>query len=750
MKKLINRFLGVVVAAALLMGSVMPNVAVMADTNHSHHARDTVLSAPANGYTITLTQPSGYIPPKDAKFGAYQIFTGTVEKKIGDSAIDNPGTESTAIPLTDIKWGNAFGDVGTSTWQDNIVEFVLALASPPSGTEDNASAFTGFTQFNSFKNVDGSRLADRFYKDLPKVNNSDVDFDKLATEVADVISEHNDREWLQAFNDILGGYGENYGSTTATKYVIQCYDNDAKDGAWAGNEYKIIVPAGYYMVLDRSEVDNVGEAFSARMLFVADNIKQVIKEDAPTLDKKIIREDDKPYGTDVAGVGDTVKFQLNSKLPSNYDYYTLGYQYKFEDTFSKGLTLQLKDASVKDVYVTVTVKGVLNDDDTWNSGTYTISKESIKKDGAHTHDVLYAYKETYEANKLTVEFPCLKEILITDGGKEYTLGCNPDDTNERSEIYVTYNAMINQNAVVSSSTGATAMNGNKNTATLEYSDNPQSYEDTDTTAPHEAVVYIFGLDITKVDAADFLKNDGNTTKSALEGAKFAVVRKKATTSGTNTEWEIAQFTFVGAGAGDPNLPTSFEENGYNTIVSWETITDGTDPVKGESFESTWIERYDSAAYNISTLAGGILNVSGLDVKVEYTIVETAAPTKDAEDKAANYAKIAPFTITLEPAMDTPDHPSEYTGKLSNANSNAEVADGKSFSFEYYVDITDPGKDGADPKDDNGSAGMIVANFKYVDLPSTGGIGIYPFYIIGGIVVAGSIILFALSRRKKTA
>ena len=45
--------------------------------------------------------------------------------------------------------------------------------------------------------------------------------------------------------------------------------------------------------------------------------------------------------------------------------------------------------------------------------------------------------------------------------------------------------------------------------------------------------------------------------------------------------------------------------------------------------------------------------------------------------------------------------------------------------------------------------MLVANFKYTDLPSTGGVGTVWFYILGagGVGLAG--VLFFLSKKKVT-
>lgn len=120
------------------------------------------------------------------------------------------------------------------------------------------------------------------------------------------------------------------------------------------------------------------------------------------------------------------------------------------------------------------------------------------------------------------------------------------------------------------------------------------------------------------------------------------------------------------------------------------------------------------------------------------MVETATPKPS--DK---YAKINPFTVTLTAAKDEDNK--EYTGKLSNAVSDKQIGEGKSFSFDNPVDIT--ANQFNDEADSDGSANMIVANFKYIDLPSTGGVGTYLFYILGAGGLAISFLLFKMSRKK---
>ena len=749
MKKLINRFLGVVVAAALLMGSVMPNVAVMAAGSHE---TDEEVPKDQKGeceYTITLTKPDGdvEIDITKASYGAYQIFSGKVPDVKTTPAHENPGNDNEKLSITDIKWGNAFGKVGSEEWRKKIVSFAIALGN----VRKNANIYNyAFAEFNSFEwdNSDGTPLVDETGNlnsdyveggvtitatsaddDLKKVK-----YDKLAVAVAEEIEKHTDREWLQAFSDILGGY-----TKTGTESYVKYYYS----GSWSSDEeYEIKVPAGYYMIIDRSNISTSerDEAYSARMLFVADNIKQVLKEDVPTLDKKIQRaNDNKYYSTEVAGVGDVVDFRLTGTLPNNYDNYLGGYQYIFKDTLSNGLTLEKNS-------VTVTATGVFQWDETgknweWKPEvTVTIPEkyDATAAEGTtiapHTHHLgTLLDNKNYicdcEDHSLAVKFPCLKEMVFVYEGNRYLLGYNGEDGKDgdtvtsfgSSRIYVDYSATVNSAAIIS--------NGNINEAQIEYSDDPQAYDNTDNTTPKQAKVYTFGLKIVKIDAAKFLKDEST---AELNGAKFTLVRKKA--ESVNNEYEIANFTPLMGPTG-----TLFEGGQYRSISEWKDLGEADDNAALQTQIDGFLTKQgtDADNYRVVSDSSGKINISGLDAGVEYTMVETETP----DDK---YAKINPFTITLSAAKNG----DEYTGKLESAKVSNTVGEGESFSYTEYVQLLDP--NGTGHEDTDGSANMLVANFKYVDLPSTGGIGIYPFYIIGGIVVAGSIILFALSRREKTA
>lgn len=814
MKKFMRNILSIVVSAALLVSSTIP---VLADGHGHDGGTEITETPPAPTYTIKLTTPKGTKQEgTEYVYGAYQIFSGTVptnpesvdgsEYKKDEGGYQNPGNELAALPITDIKWGNAFGTVGESEWQDSIVDFVCALANAPNG--DYSYAFHDFDGFEDF--VDSThpeQLNSIYYKTPGDTSNKNVNFDKLAVDVAEVLADekHQNHEWLQAFTDILGGYAQGSGGKYQNEgYVSHYYKS--KEGVSSGSgtdavtTYEITVPAGYYMIRDLSSIGG-NESYSARMLFVSSNVTQVLKESVPQLEKQIERTDGKDYETEAAGVGDIVTYKLTGTLPSNYDEYLGGYQYKFTDTLSDGLTLN-EIASSTGTYVTVTVKGLFKwvpgagapSKGTWeweSAATATIPikyNDTTEAQETHTNEkhlgsdstkgeVDYNYSETYTAPnggnpaKLEVYFPCLKEIRITGDGEGntvsgtiYRLGYEGEDVTEgdsttfnSSRIYVTYSATVNENAVVT--------NGNENTATLEYSDNPQSYGDTNTTTEDTANVYTFGLEITKVNASEFIKADGKTTNPddsvntdvVLKDVEFVLVRPNPDASGSG-KYQIAKFKAINA-TGKVDDP--FGGVAYRSIDEWENLADATEADLAAKVKEFLYGTSGSTAgagkgdYILKSDEKGNIRISGLDDKITYTMVETKAPDK--------YATIDPFTfsLTAETVGGSRADKDEYTGQLESVTVTKGIGDKDAVDLEHYVDITNEGftstavssSDSAEIKytagteNNKGIIQMLVDNFKYEDLPSTGGMGTYLYYIIGGCVILLAAVLFFLSRKK---
>lgn len=208
------------------------------------------------------------------------------------------------------------------------------------------------------------------------------------------------------------------------------------------------IPFGYYVIEDASSASPV----SALMLQTT-SATVTIKADKPSIIKKIDGDtdaDDQTEGAvdyNTAKVGETVPYVLTSAVPAMTGYET--YEYTVTDTFSAGLTYN------GDVKVTI--------------------------GGEEVSD----YTVTYENQVLTISFADLTG---------YTAG---------AEIVITYTATVNENAVK-------GVEGNPNTVVLEYSDNPQDAESTETTPEDTVVTYLVDLIVNKTDASS----------NALEGAKF--------------------------------------------------------------------------------------------------------------------------------------------------------------------------------------------------------------------------------------
>ncbi len=247
------------------------------------------------------------------------------------------------------------------------------------------------------------------------------------------------------------------------------------------------IPFGYYVIEDASSASPV----SALMLQTT-SATVTIKADKPSIIKKIDGDtdaDDQTQGAvdyNTAKVGETVPYVLTSAVPAMTGYET--YEYTVTDTFSAGLTYN------GDVKVTI--------------------------GGEEVSD----YTVTYENQVLTISFADLTG---------YTAG---------DEIVINYTATVNENAVK-------GVEGNPNTVVLEYSDNPQDAESTETTPEDTVITYLIDLVVNKTDASS----------NALEGAKFELYNGS---------------TLVATGvSGDDGIVVFAYEDGYSAgLKDGETYT----------------------------------------------------------------------------------------------------------------------------------------------------------------------------------
>lgn len=235
--------------------------------------------------------------------------------------------------------------------------------------------------------------------------------------------------------------------------------------------------------------------------------------DAPVPVKKIV-EDGQSKDTNETAIGKTVNYKVTAKVPNwtGYDHYYLA----LNDTMSQGLTFN------NDVKATVAGK--------------TVTVKTVSDNGRIR--ILFAPTSDNSSD------------IVADKANY------PVD----ADIVVTYSATVNRNAVIGG-------NGNPNGIELEYSHNPNTVTDHETTPGNTVKTYVGAFAIVKQDSKG----------ASLEGAEFNVYEAGKTT------------------------PVKFVKTGNTYRVADKTETTGT----------------------TTTVTAGNATITGVDGA--YDVVETKSP-----------------------------------------------------------------------------------------------------------------------------
>ncbi len=226
------------------------------------------------------------------------------------------------------------------------------------------------------------------------------------------------------------------------------------------------LPLGYYLV-----DSNVGALCGLTTTNPDASINA--KNGTPTINKQV-KEDSTNQWVDAntADIGQTVEFRVTISVHAGAENYVL------HDVMSAGLTF---DRVTK---IERVIPGVTESETVTNTLTFgTDYTVAVDKDR-----VLATTPAEYTA--LADEDECTLEVTFA---KAF---CDTLDTNDK--IVVTYQAMLNRNAIVSGE-------GNQNKAELEYGEHHFTTEDVTTTKT-------FGFDLVKTDSQNLL----------LDGAKFRI------------------------------------------------------------------------------------------------------------------------------------------------------------------------------------------------------------------------------------
>ena len=427
------------------------------------------------------------------------------------------------------------------------------------------------------------------------------------------------------------------------------------------------LPAGYYLVKDSLQEDDnqTGQVLSDYIVQVLGNVTMDPKDsDIPTLEKKVAEQgkgdegkydQDGGYGThynDVAdwNIGDRVPFKLIGSIPDMDAYDT--YQYIFHDTISAGLRL---DMASFDVYVAQ-------------------EKNQDPVELKWTEIPAANYELTETADGFTLRIANLKNFpYVNEEGRKY--------------ILVFYDAWLNEDAVI-------GLDGNPNTAYLEFSNNPNG-DGTGRTEDDKVIVFTYELDGTKVDGE---------TRAALQNAQFVLLNGAKSEAAMVVDGKVTGWVKVDseAAAGDVQMPGTYEE---------------------------WVERYGDQNVIFTSAADGTFKIAGLDDGTYYL----------REIQAPNGYNLLEADVKLDIAATTANG-QEWDGDPATAlrglNMTFNVVDAEEVPTEVEGVLV------------GGTVGITVENNQGATLPETGGMGTTLFYIIGGLLVVGAGVLLVVRIRMK--
>ena len=410
--------------------------------------------------------------------------------------------------------------------------------------------------------------------------------------------------------DMLGWILDLKNNITATKTVVTTAPStQISDLAY-----------GYYLVYPKGATDtsaapgNQTYTSAASLVNVTGDTSINMKSNYPTVDKKIIPaqsgsgikvgaivdaswdgshhmglEDDENESEDTIaprgaadekkagdfGIGDTVTYQLTSKVPDMTGYNS--YTFKFSDALSKGLDLK-EVLSVKVGNTTLTAKST----------------------GANT------YALAYDKSNRTLT------VTLNDFYNSYKN--RTGDT-----ITVVYTATLNKEAVI-------GMNPNTNKAVVEYSNDPKS-DGTGKSEPSIVDVHTFDFTIFKY----YTTMQGETeVKNALKGAEFELYKANATKDAAD---ENAKINIVDEGNGVYRQATPEEANAAG-FTSAKIVSDADGKVLVKGLEAgTYYLRETKAPEGYNKLLSDIkVEITAnyedgklVSYKVDYTYNGTTTP-----------------------------------------------------------------------------------------------------------------------------
>lgn len=264
------------------------------------------------------------------------------------------------------------------------------------------------------------------------------------------------------------------------------------------------------------------------------------------------------------------------------------------------------------------------------------------------------------------------------------------------DIVVTYSATLNEKANLTK-------DGNKNTVKLTYSNNPNvdyegDNEPTSTdpvgeTPEHVTVTYSTKLQLTKVNGADL--------NEKLEGVEFQITGTSIKTAVSKGEYfkqdATGEYYQLKDGTFTKDAPPTETDSRYVSNLKYKKVDDIT--------EQSNLQKVTASG---TTNADGVITFKGLGAGTYYIT--------ELKTLGGYNLLTAPITVEIKATPGTTS--CTWTAKVNGENATFE---------DDMVKLT-------------------VENNKGSVLPITGGIGTTIFYVIGGLLVCGAVVM-AITKKK---
>jgi fimbrial isopeptide formation D2 family protein/LPXTG-motif cell wall-anchored protein len=339
--------------------------------------------------------------------------------------------------------------------------------------------------------------------------------------------------------------------------------------------------AGYYVVSGTAAAaSNKQEVTAACALTTAKPTASVtVKADVPSVDKKIV-EGEKRIAANSASIGDSVNYEITSKVPAMTGY--VKYFFVMQDTLSKGLTYN-DNMTVKVGDTTLVA----------NTG-YTVKATKNTTDGTTSIEIVFKDFINYK-------------------------------TQEGAAITVNYSATVNQDASLS------PVEGNINEVKLVFSNNPNEKgtgdpDEPDKPGPSDPVgetpvaktkTFVTGLKLKKIDGKTNKKLTGAKFEIKGDAQKVVLINKEMFKASDNGDYYMLK---DGTYTNTIEPITDKTKEGYNAD-KFDSVT--------QKYEKVTVVDKTTEASKINTVGyvdeNGVLKFEGLN-QGTYTITELVSPS----------------------------------------------------------------------------------------------------------------------------